>query len=98
VILAIGWTITALLTVIIIGLLLIPVRIVLSEVPFVHMAYAAHKANQGVDYRYPFVADLIGGSRRRGTLLAEEGRDPRWSSLTQSELTAEDDDRVTVGA
>jgi uncharacterized protein len=68
VILAIGWTITALLTVIIIGLLLIPVMIVLSVVPFVHMAYAAYKVNQGVDYRYPFVADLIGGSRRSTTL------------------------------
>ena len=68
VILAVGWTITALLTVIIIGLLLIPVMIVLSVVPFFHMAYAAYKVNQGVDYRYPFVADLIGGSRRSGTL------------------------------
>jgi uncharacterized protein len=54
--------------VIIIGLLLIPVMIVLSVVPFVHMAYAAYKVNQGVDYRYPFVADLIGGSRRSTTL------------------------------
>jgi len=54
--------------VIIIGLLLIPVMIVLSVVPFVHMAYAAYKVNQGVDYRYPFVANLIGGSRRSGTL------------------------------
>jgi uncharacterized protein len=68
VILAVGWTITALLTVIIVGLLLIPVMIVLSVAPFVHMAYAAHKVNQGVDYRYPLVADLIGGNRRRGTL------------------------------
>ena len=67
VILAIGWTITALLTVIIVGLLLIPVMIVLSVVPFVHMAYAAYKVNQGVDYRYPFVADLIGGGRRSRT-------------------------------
>ena len=67
-ILAIGWTVTGFLTVIIIGFLLIPVMIVLSIVPFVHMAYAAYKVNQGVDYRYPFVADLIGGSRRGGTL------------------------------
>jgi hypothetical protein len=66
VILAIGWTVTALLMVIIIGFLLIPVMIVLSVVPFAHMAYAAHKVNQGVDYRYPFVADLVGGSRRIG--------------------------------
>ena len=67
-ILAIGWTVTALLTVIIIGFLFIPVMIVLSVVPFVHMAYAAYKVNQGVDYRYPLVADLIGGSRRSTTL------------------------------
>ena len=69
VILAVGWTITAFLTVIIIGLLLIPVMIVLSVVPFVHMAYAAYKVNQGVDYRYPLVADLIGGSSRSGTSI-----------------------------
>jgi uncharacterized protein len=68
VILPVGWTITGLLTVIIVGLLLIPVMIVLSIVPFVHMAYAAYKVNQGVDYRYPLVADLIGASRRSGTL------------------------------
>jgi uncharacterized Tic20 family protein len=67
-ILAVWWTITALLTAIIVGLLLIPVMIVLSVVPFVHMAYAAYKINQGIDYRYPFVADLIGGGRRSGTL------------------------------
>ena len=66
VILAIGWTVTALLMVIIIGFLLIPVMIVLSVVPFAHMAYAAYKVNQGVDYRYPFVADLLSGSRRSG--------------------------------
>jgi uncharacterized protein len=42
--------------------------VVLSVVPFVHIAYYAYKVNQGMDYRYPFVADLIGGSRRSGTL------------------------------
>jgi uncharacterized Tic20 family protein len=63
VILAIGWTVTALLMVIIIGFLLIPVMILLSLVPFVHMAYAAYKVNQGVDYRYPFVAEMIDGNR-----------------------------------
>jgi hypothetical protein len=41
------------------------------------MAYAAYKVNQGIDYRYPFVADLIGGGRRSGTLLTDEGRDTR---------------------
>jgi uncharacterized Tic20 family protein len=48
--------------------LLIPVMIVLSVVPFLHMAYAAYKVNQGADYRYAFVSDPIGGSPRSGTL------------------------------
>jgi uncharacterized protein len=66
VILGVGWTITALLTIVIIGFLLIPVMIVVSVIPFVHMGYAAYKVYQGVDYRYPFVADMVGGSRRLG--------------------------------
>jgi uncharacterized Tic20 family protein len=63
-----GWTITGLLTVIIIGLLPIPMMIVVSVVPLVYMAYAAYQVNQGAAYRYPFVADLIGGGRMSGTL------------------------------
>jgi hypothetical protein len=35
-----------------------------SVVPFVHQCYAAYKVNQGVDYRYPFVADQIDRQRR----------------------------------
>jgi hypothetical protein len=66
VILAIGWTITGLLMVIIVGFLLVPVMIVLSSAPFFHMAYAAYTVNQGFDYRYPLVADLIRGSRKIG--------------------------------
>ena len=68
VILAVGWTVAALLTIIIVGFLLFPVMFVLSFVPFVHMAYAAYKVSQGVDYRYPLVADLVDGNRRTGTL------------------------------
>ena len=66
--LAVGWTVAALLTIIIVGFLLFPVMIVLSFVPFVHMAYAAYKVSQGEDYRYPLVADLVDGNRRTGTL------------------------------
>jgi uncharacterized Tic20 family protein len=68
VILAVGWTVAALLTIIIVGFLLFPVMFVLSFVPFVHMAYAAYKVSQGVDYRYPLVADLVDGNRGTGTL------------------------------
>ena len=68
VILAVGWSVAGLLTVILVGFLLFPVMIVLTVVPFVHMAYAAYKVNQGVDYRYPWVADLVSGEHRPGTL------------------------------
>ena len=66
--LAVGWSVAGLLTVILVGFLLFPVMIVLTVVPFVHMAYAAYKVNQGVDYRYPWVADLIERDHRPDTL------------------------------
>jgi uncharacterized Tic20 family protein len=58
-ILAIGWTITGLLTIVLIGFLFMPVMALISIVPFVHSAYAAYKVSSGEDYRYPVVADLI---------------------------------------
>ena len=66
--LAVGWSVAGLLTVILVGFLLFPVMIVLTVVPFVHMAYAAYKVNQGVDYRYPWVADLLERDHRPDTL------------------------------
>lgn len=59
VILAAGWTITGLLTFILVGFLLVPGMAVISVFPFLHSAYAAYRVSQGEDYRYPFVADLI---------------------------------------
>jgi uncharacterized protein len=59
VILAIGWTITTLLMAVLIGFLLVPVMLILTVVPFVHMGYAAYRVSSGEDYRYPLVADLI---------------------------------------
>ena len=64
VILVVGWIITGLLSVVIIGLLLIPIMLIASLVPFVHGCYAAYKVNQGVDYRYPVIADMVDGTRR----------------------------------
>jgi uncharacterized protein len=66
--LAAGWTVTGVLTIVLIGFLLFPVMIVLTVVPFVHMGYAAYKVNQGVDYRYPLVADQIDGTHKTYTL------------------------------
>lgn len=59
VILAVGWTITGLLTMILIGFLLIPVMAVVSVVPFAHAGYAAYRVSKGDEYRYPFAADLV---------------------------------------
>jgi uncharacterized Tic20 family protein len=61
VILAVGWTVTGLLTMILIGFLLIPVMAVVSVVPFVHAAYAAYRVSKGDEYRYPIAADLTEG-------------------------------------
>ncbi len=63
VILVIGWTIAGILTVVLIGFLLFPVMLVATLVPFVHMGYAAYQVNQGVDYRYPVIADMIDRGR-----------------------------------
>jgi uncharacterized Tic20 family protein len=68
VILTVGWVVAGILTVVLIGFLLFPVMILLTVVPFVHMGYAAYKVSQGVDYRYPFVADMVDGSRGNQTL------------------------------
>ena len=59
VILAVGWAITGLLTMILIGFLLIPVMAVVSVVPFAHAGYAAYRVSKGDEYRYPFAADLV---------------------------------------
>jgi len=66
VILTVGWAVSGFLTVILIGFLLFPVMFVLTLVPFVHAGYAAYKVNQGIDYRYLWVADMVGGDRGIG--------------------------------
>ena len=62
VILAVGWTVTGLLTMILVGFLLIPVMAIVSVVPFVHAGYAAYRVSQGEEYRYPMAADLVEGN------------------------------------
>jgi uncharacterized Tic20 family protein len=64
VILVVGWFVTFILSFVLIGLLLIPVMLLASLVPFVQGCYAAYKVSQGVDYRYPYIADRIDGGRR----------------------------------
>jgi uncharacterized Tic20 family protein len=64
VILSVGWFITFILMFVVIGFLLIPVMAIVSLVPLVHQCYAAYKVSQGVDYRYPIIADMVDGERR----------------------------------
>ncbi len=47
-----GWTVTGILTVVLIGFLLWPVMFLLMFVPFIHASYAAYRAYRGDDYRY----------------------------------------------
>jgi uncharacterized Tic20 family protein len=64
VILSVGWIVTGILMFVLIGFLLVPVMLLASLAPFIHQCYAAYKVNQGVDYRYPIIADMIDGGRR----------------------------------
>jgi uncharacterized Tic20 family protein len=64
VILSVGWFITFILMIVLIGFLLVPVMAIVSVVPFVHQCYAAYKVSQGVDYRYPIIAGMVDGERR----------------------------------
>ena len=53
-----GWTISGVLTVVLIGFLLFVPMLVLTVVPFVHAAYAAYKVNEGGRLPVP-----LGGGR-----------------------------------
>jgi uncharacterized protein len=55
--------ISLLLTLLIIGFFMFFLLPVLLVVPIVHGCYAAYQVSQGVDYRYPFIADKIEGPR-----------------------------------
>jgi uncharacterized protein len=59
VILFVGWTMTTLLMLVLIGFLLVPVMALITIVPFVHGAYAAYRVSRDGEYRYPLIADMI---------------------------------------
>jgi uncharacterized Tic20 family protein len=59
--------VTVVLSIVTLGLaaiVLVPLAFLIALVPLVHGCYAAYKVNQGVDYRYPYIADRIDGGRR----------------------------------
>jgi uncharacterized protein len=49
---------------VIIGIFMFFLLPLIALVPLVHMCYAAYKVNQGVDYRYPFIADMVDRGHR----------------------------------
>ena len=62
------WTLTTIISIVtfgIAGIVLIPLGFLLILVPLAHAGYAAYRVSQGEDYRYPFVADRIGGGSGR---------------------------------
>ena len=61
IILFVGWAMTTLLMLVLIGFLLVPVMALITVVPFVHGAYAAYRVSRDGEYRYPLIADLIEG-------------------------------------
>jgi len=66
VILVVYSLIAVLLSVVTLGIaaiVLVPLAFVIGVVPIVHGCYAAYQVGQGVEYRYPYVADRIEGPR-----------------------------------
>jgi uncharacterized protein len=58
--------VTVILSVVTLGIaaiVLVPLAFVLAIVPLAHGCYAAYKVSQGVEYRYPYIANRIEGPR-----------------------------------
>jgi uncharacterized protein len=56
--------VSAVLSLIVIGLFMFILLPFLALIPLIHGCYAAYKVSQGVEYRYPYIADRIEGPRR----------------------------------
>ena len=56
--------ISTVLTILIIGIFMFFLLPILAVIPVIHGCYAAYQVSQGVEYRYPYIADRIEGSRR----------------------------------
>ena len=66
-VLIVGYTTVSLvLTIVLIGFLMLLLVPLLALIPLVHQCYAAYKVNQGVDYRYPIIANMVDRDRRFG--------------------------------
>ncbi|HSL01011.1 MAG TPA: DUF4870 domain-containing protein [Rubrobacteraceae bacterium] len=66
VILVVYFVVSLVLSLVIIGIFMFFLLPLIALVPLIHGCYAAYQVSQGVDYRYPYIADRIdgGGARR----------------------------------
>ena len=65
IVILVAYTLVSLiLSLVIIGIFMFFLLPILALIPLIHGCYAAYKVNQGVEYRYPYIADLIEGPRR----------------------------------
>ena len=55
--------ISAILSLVVIGIFMFFLLPILALVPLAHGCYAAYKVSQGEEYRYPYIADRIQGPR-----------------------------------
>src|SRR5215204_1632639 len=55
--------VSAILSLVIIGIFMFFLVPILALVPLIHGCYAAYQVSQGVEYRYPYIADRIEGPR-----------------------------------
>lgn len=55
---------STILTIVIIGFFMFFLLPLIALIPIAHQCYAAYKVNQGVDYRYPFIADMVDRGHR----------------------------------
>lgn len=58
--------VSTILTLVLIGIFMLFLIPVVALIPIAHQCYAAYKVNQGVDYRYPFIADMVDRDHRFG--------------------------------
>lgn len=65
VILVVYVVVSIVLSLVIIGIFMFFLLPLIALVPLIHGCYAAYKVSQGVDYRYPYIADRIDGGARR---------------------------------
>ena len=56
--------VSTILSIVIIGIFMFFLLPLIALVPLVHQCYAAYKVYQGVDYRYPVIADMVDSGRR----------------------------------